>query len=210
MIATIENTVGAQTARPLAPGRETRPIRVWLADDNAGFRELLEQLLVRSREFTCEHQFHSAEALLEGLASTCPPDVILLDVEMGGMTGVDALHPIRALAPAVRVLIVTSFFDPMYEAQAMRDGASAFLIKANAPVSLVGEIHRALASPVKMLTAPVGLGLAATGESSGNRNQPALATDQKRIVSRFITWAAQLSGHLLRPTTRVSTAESHP
>ena len=134
MIATIDNIAGSRTNSvsrpPFVAARSGKPIRVWLTDDNAGFRELLEQLLVRSDGFHCELQFHSAEALLEGLANEPAPDVILLDVEMGGMSGVDALRPIRALAPDVRVLIVTSFWDPMYETQALRDGPSTYLIKA--------------------------------------------------------------------------------
>lgn len=155
MIATIENTTGSSATPDLntpasaAPARSR--IRVWLTDDNIGFRNSLAELLARSGEFDCKRQFHSAESLLEGLAADEPPDVILLDVEMGGMKGVDALRPIRALAPDVRVLIITSFFDPMYESCASRDGASAFLIKAYAPQNLVGEIHRALASPVHLV-----------------------------------------------------------
>src|SRR5688572_9754923 len=90
MTATTDNVTDSQTSA-FTPLTRTPPIRVWLTDDNAGFRELLEQLLVRSGGFNCELQFNSAESLLDGLTTEPAPDVILLDVEMGGMTGVDAL-----------------------------------------------------------------------------------------------------------------------
>lgn len=208
MIATNDNSAALKTKLPLlstsAITQARRPIRVWLTDDNAGFRQLLEELLVRSNNFNCEFQFHSAEALLDGLAHVPAPDVILLDVEMGGMTGVDALRPIRVLAPSVRVLIVTSFWDPMYEAQAMRDGASAYLIKAHAPVNLVGEIHRALAAPVKMspLT-PV-----AAPREDPEANVESSKPGKKSTFSRFGSWATNLSSTLFRPAP-VSTAGSH-
>lgn len=154
MIATTEKTTGSNTGfsspGQAVPAPERTRVRVWLTDDNVGFRNSLAHLLAHSGEFDCERQFHSAESLLESLAGETAPDVILLDVEMGGMTGVQALRPIRALAPNVRVLIVTSFFDPMYESHASRDGASAFLLKAYAPQRLVAEIHQALASPVRL------------------------------------------------------------
>ena len=211
MIATTDNVTGSKAENSSSVSftarTSTRPIRVWLTDDNAGFRELLEHLLVHSGGFSCELQFHSAESLLEGLTCEPAPDVILLDVEMGGMTGVDALRPIRELAPNVRVLIVTSFWDPMYEAQALRDGASAYLIKAHAPVNLVGEIHRALVSPIKI--SPLSA-LAARGGDIATALEPSKpAAGRKSTLSRFGSWAAQLSSNLFRPTP-VSTAGSHP
>jgi len=204
MIVTTDNIAGLKAELP-PRSRPTRPIRVWLTDDNAGFRELLEQLLVRSGGFNCELQFHSAESLLEGLVSERAPDVILLDVEMGGMTGVDALRPIRELAPNVRVLIVTSFWDPMYEAQARRDGASAYLIKAHAPVNLIVEIHRALVSPVKL--APSATVVPAQRENPAI-DQSLPPARKKSLAARFGSWAANLSTNLLR-SAPVSTAEGH-
>ena len=208
MIATTNNIAGLKAESPslslLAAPPVSQLIRVWLTDDNAGFRDLLEELLVRSGNFNCEFQFHSAEALLEGLATEPAPDVILLDVEMGGMTGVEALQPIRALAPEVRVLMVTSFWDPLYETKALRDGASAYLIKAHAPMNLVSEIHRALSSPVKLTSlVPV-----ITVEPNSPTSQP-VGTASRSFAARLRFWAAQWSATLLR-TAPVSTAESHP
>ena len=203
MTATTDNVTDSQTSA-FTPLTRTPPIRVWLTDDNAGFRELLEQLLVRSGGFNCELQFNSAESLLDGLATEPAPDVILLDVEMGGMTGVDALRPIRALAPDVRVLIVTSFWDPLYEVQAVRNGASAYLVKAHAPLSLVNEIHRALISPVSL--AP--LIPAAVDRENSATAQPLRPEPKKGLAARFGSWAANLSANLLRPGP-VSTVEGH-
>jgi DNA-binding NarL/FixJ family response regulator len=202
MTASTDNITGFQTASAFTALPGTRAIRVWLTDDNAGFRDLLEQLLVRSGGFNCELQFNSAESLLDGLTTEPAPDVILLDVEMGGMTGVDALRPIRAVAPDVRVLIVTSFWDPLYEAQAVRNGASAFLVKAHAPLSLVSEIHRALTSPVNL--AP----LAAVDQENPVTAQPLRPAPRKSVAARFGSWVAHVSANLLRPAP-VSTVEGH-
>ena len=153
MTATIEKPAGfgiefSASNRPALATLRPR-VRVWLTDDNMSFRNSLAQLLGRTGEFDCERQFHSAESLLEALAQEPAPDVILLDIEMDGMTGVDALRPIRALAPNVRVLMVTTFFDPMYDARASRNGASAYVLKAFAAQNIEKEIYRALTSPVR-------------------------------------------------------------
>lgn len=153
MIATTEQTAALDAEsnetnfNTPAPARSV--VRVWLTDDNAGIRVTLNELLDRTGEFDCERQCASAEELLRALASGEPhPDVILLDVEMGGLSGVDALRPIRALAPTVRVLIMTAFFDPIYETKALRGGASAFMVKSYAFQRIVEEIHRAVTRPV--------------------------------------------------------------
>jgi DNA-binding NarL/FixJ family response regulator len=192
MIATTEKSTGSSlrffsTHAPVAvPARS--PVRVWLTDDNAGFRNLLAQLLARSGEFDCEQQFHSAESLLAGLASEPAPDVILLDVEMGGLTGVDALRPIRTLAPNVRVLIVTTFFDPMYERRASSEGASGFLIKAHAPQILIGAIHQALALPIRLPeVAPVDFHQAAMPTA---RPESAVG---KTLIARLTSWMTNIS-----------------
>lgn len=151
MIATIEDQAGYNALIPSAPPSPPAAVRVWLTDDNARFRSSLAELLQRTGGFNCERQFDSAEALLAALATGPAPDAILLDVEMGGISGVAALRPIRRLAPDVRVLILTTFFDPVYRARAERDAASAFFIKADAPQRLGKEIHRALAAPVPEL-----------------------------------------------------------
>jgi DNA-binding NarL/FixJ family response regulator len=212
MIATTEKATGSSavsnSTQPAAPAPERPRVRVWLTDDNLGFRNSLAHLLDRSGEFDCEQQFDSAETLLQGLAAGPAPDVILLDVEMGGMTGVDALRPIRALAPNVRVLIVTSFFDPMYESRASRDGASAFLLKAYAPQNLTAEIYRALASPVHLAelrsAADGGTAKSGTKHITNGNELPTMAAG-RALITRLTLWmisvATALFGHgpLQRP-----------
>jgi DNA-binding NarL/FixJ family response regulator len=152
MTTTAETNLGLKAELPPTNPDPTAParslVRVWLTDDNARIRCALHELLARTGEFICERQFASAEALLGALATERHPDVVLLDIEMGGMSGVAALRPIRQLARSVRVLIMTAFFDPIYETQALRGGASAFMVKSYALTRMVEEIHQALERPI--------------------------------------------------------------
>jgi DNA-binding NarL/FixJ family response regulator len=163
-----------------APARSV--VRVWLTDDNAGIRCTVNELLARTGEFVCEHQFASAEALLQGLATLPHPDVILLDIEMGGMKGVDALRLIRAVAPAVRVLIMTAFFDPIYETQALRRGAAAFLVKSHAFARIAEEIHAVMGRPVPVLTPEP--------EPTVTRNHPGMSASSDAPAARLEATAA--------------------
>jgi DNA-binding NarL/FixJ family response regulator len=118
-----------------------------VVDDNAALSELLSQLLTRQPGIRCNRQFPSAEAVLATLAEERPPDIILLDVNLGGQNGLSAIRPIRKLAPSVKVLMMTMFSNGHYEAEAFRAGASGFLLKSYELAEMVKLIHEAYRNP---------------------------------------------------------------
>ncbi len=147
------------------------PVRVWVVDDKDEVRELVVEALSFEREIFCDREFSSAEALLEALGRDLPPDVVLTDVHMGGMTGVDALRFIPMLAPSVRVLVMTTFYDSIQEAAALRLGASAFFLKSCGPEEIARSIR------VSMLDSGIGERMAAI------RSETQLANDGAPVPS---------------------------
>ena len=125
-----------------------RPVRVWLVDDKEVIRSLLRGALESYGWLECEREFGSAEDVLEALGRQRSPDLILLDNHMGGMSGVEAIRPIKLLAPGVRVVMLTTFSDRIDEADARRAGASDFLLKSYEMGELVDRIHQAMRRPV--------------------------------------------------------------
>lgn len=139
------------TARSSAIGSSRRVLRVWLVDDNAALRVLFAQLLARQPGIQCRRHFASAEAVLAALAEERPPDLILMDVNLGGQSGLSAIRPIKKLVPSVKVLMLTMFSNSHYEAEAFRSGASGFLLKSyglDETAKLIHEAHRSPGSPV--------------------------------------------------------------
>jgi DNA-binding NarL/FixJ family response regulator len=106
-----------------------RVLRVWIVDDCADLRDLYAQLLSAQPRISCRRQFASVQALLAALAEERPPDTILLDVNMPGRDGLSALPDIKKLAPSVKVLMLTTFSNSYYEAEACQLGAAGFLLK---------------------------------------------------------------------------------
>ena len=137
--------------RSSANGSSRRVLRVWVVDDNAALRGLFAQLLTKQPGIQCRRQFASAEAVLAALAEERPPDMILMDVHLGGQSGLSAIRPIKKLAPSVKVLMLTMFSNSHYEAEAFRSGASGFLLKSyglDETAKLIHEAHRSPGSPV--------------------------------------------------------------
>ena len=74
-------------------------------------------------------------------------DVLLLDVSMPRMGGLQALPQLRAVAPATRVLMLSSHADPGYQQRSMQNGACGYLLKGGDPHQIVEAIRHAMTSP---------------------------------------------------------------
>jgi DNA-binding NtrC family response regulator len=118
-----------------------QPVQVWLVDDNNQLRELIARSLERDGAIRCLRQFDCPNGLLSTLASRTGPDVILLDIQMGELNGLDALPAIKSLAPETRVFMLTTFFDPSWHKQAMDSGASGYYLKGDPLEKLVASIR---------------------------------------------------------------------
>jgi DNA-binding NarL/FixJ family response regulator len=120
---------------------EAKLLNIWLVDDNDDYRQLQAQLLNFVPGVKCAHHFSSAEAVLSTLAKEPSPDAILLDVEMPGMSGIQAIKPIKKLAPSTSVLMHTTFYDARKQKQSLAEGAVNFLLKNIPPEEIVAAIR---------------------------------------------------------------------
>jgi two-component system response regulator RegA len=107
-----------------------KPIRIWMVDDSANLRTLLRSLLGSEEGFDCDREFENPPAVLKALSEETPPDVILLDIQMGPHNGLDAIRPIKSLAPQTHVLMLTTLATSEVREQAYREGASDFMLKS--------------------------------------------------------------------------------
>ncbi|MFF2525790.1 response regulator [Streptomyces liangshanensis] len=127
-----------QDHRP-APG-----IRVLLAEDQGMMRGALALLLGMEADMEVVAQVGAGDAIL-GAALASRPDVALLDIELPGLSGLDAAALLRDRVPGCRVLILTTFGRPGYLRRAMEAGAAGFLVKDGPVEELAGAIRRVLA-----------------------------------------------------------------
>jgi DNA-binding NarL/FixJ family response regulator len=138
-----EQPVRTVRASDVPVAREYRnPIKIWHVDDDRQYRELLGTLLSEQEGIECQRDFPSADAALSALASKLGPDVLLLDICMGGQSGLDAIAPIKSLARATRVLMLTTFYDSDAHSRALEEGASGFLLKHDSLDQLLEQIRK--------------------------------------------------------------------
>jgi DNA-binding NarL/FixJ family response regulator len=118
-------------------------VRVLLVDDQALFREALATLLALSPELEVVGQAgDGAEAVAQ--CARLKPDVVLMDLRMPGVDGIEATRRIAAVQPEVRVLVLTTFEEDEEVFAAIRAGAAGYLLKAS-PSGKLFEAIRAVA-----------------------------------------------------------------
>jgi DNA-binding NtrC family response regulator len=161
------------------------PARLALVDDDQQFVEYLETLL-RSRGYEVQ-SFTSGSELLQTMHSDTPPDVVLLDVSMPGMDGLETLKAVRVAHPHVQVIMLSGRNAPSTIVDAMRQGALDYVVKPDDPdglgeAALEAAIRNAvektvLSSEVARLRTQVGEnpeGTAFWGPSSAMRHVMAM------------------------------------
>jgi two-component system response regulator NreC len=121
--------------------------RVLLADDHAVLRSGLRLLLTSTNEYEVVGEASSGTETLS-LAEQLQPDLILLDLSMPALGGLDALPTLRKLVPSACILILTMHDDPQYLRQALKHGASGYVLKKAADSELLSAMRAVLRGEV--------------------------------------------------------------
>jgi DNA-binding NarL/FixJ family response regulator len=115
-------------------------ISVAIVDDQRDIREGLQNILNLAEDIQCAGAYADAESAIEGILAT-PPDVVLMDIELPEMSGIDCVKILKRKLPALNVIMLTSYTEDKYVFQSLRAGAYGYLTKNIFPSKLVGAIR---------------------------------------------------------------------
>jgi DNA-binding NarL/FixJ family response regulator len=119
------------------------PPRVLVADDHAMLREALVELLAQAGYEVAGEAADGADAV--ALARQLEPDVVLMDLRMPVLGGLDATRLIRDACPATQVVLLTAFESPALQQQAEEAGCFAYLVKGAPPGTIRLALDQAVA-----------------------------------------------------------------
>jgi len=115
-------------------------IRVALFEDNELFRDAIKSILQATSGFICCGAFKD-NTNLEQTIAMARPDVILMDIEMPGMEGIEATRILRQKFPGIRILIQTAFAEDGKIFEAMCAGASGYILKNESPLAYLDAVQ---------------------------------------------------------------------
>jgi len=116
-------------------------IRLLIADDHTIVREGLKQILADTRDIAVIGEANSGQEVIKKVGAS-DYDLVLLDISLPGMSGLDVLKQIRLLKPSLPVLILSMYPEEQYAIRSLRAGASGYLTKESAPEELISAIHK--------------------------------------------------------------------
>lgn len=121
----------------------SKTIRVSIVDDEVDLRENIAGYVDASKGFKCVSVHSNAKEALAHLPSE-KPDVVLMDINLGGMSGIECVRLLKPMMPDTQVVMLTVFEDTEKIFSALAAGASGYLLKRLSPVKLleaIREVH---------------------------------------------------------------------
>ena len=120
------------------------PINVSIVEDSDKFRETLARVLNRSEGFRCISHYPNAEEALKALPND-NPEVVLMDINLPGMNGVECVRQLKQLMPTLQVMMLTVYEDTENIFNALAAGATGYMLKRTSRDELldaIREVHR--------------------------------------------------------------------
>jgi len=182
-------------------------IRVLIADDHAVVRAGLKLLLDAAEEIEVVGEAGSGEEAVR-LARSLVPDVVLMDVVMPGMSGIEATRPALEAAPGAKVLVLSMQDDPRYVREAFEAGASGYVLKEAADSEVVQAV-RDVAAGNRYVHPTLGARMIAAEAEARRKADSDPLSDREREVLRLLAL-----GHTNQEIAKmlyisVRTAETH-
>ena len=139
-ISTLAVVESAASGLPPVALPESLMIKVSIVEDDAKLRETLVRYFAGQSGFRCLKAYPNAEAALADIPLH-PPDVVLMDINLPGMSGIDCVPRLRRAAPQLKIIMLTLFEEGEQVFQALSAGAFGYLVKSNRPAKILEAIR---------------------------------------------------------------------
>jgi two-component system invasion response regulator UvrY len=127
--------------KSLIKHRRSSMIKIFIADDHAIVREGLKQIVAETTDMVVTDEADTGHKVLEKVCEN-DYDVLVLDITMPGLNGLDALKQLRSQRPDLPVLVLSIHPEEQYAVRVLRAGASGYLTKESAPDELISAIRK--------------------------------------------------------------------
>ncbi|MGH7975147.1 MAG: response regulator [Limisphaerales bacterium] len=156
-------------------------ISVSIVDDEKKLCQSIAAFLNGSPGFRCVSIYGSAEAALKCLP-TDQPDVVLMDINMAGMNGIECVRQLKALVPQLQIMMLTVYEDTEQIFKALAAGATGYLLKRHEPEELLQAIRDVHAGGSPMSNSIARKVVASFQEANQSDKKPGLLSAREQAV----------------------------
>ncbi len=183
-------------------------ITYWIVDDHEGFRENLIMVLGK-RGFRCLNSLPNAAGLFSSLMGKGAPSIVLCDIRMPGIDGIEVVKELKCVAPNLPVLLLTSFDNEPYLLDAMRAGAAGFLLKTSTVEEIDSAIRAALAGGLPIDPDMSGLLVKRTNLGASSSEEEGLLSPQEQKILQSLAEGNPAKATAAKLQISINTVDSH-
>jgi two-component system response regulator NreC len=185
-------------------------LRVFLADDHEMIREGLKMLVNSQPDMECVGEAADGRTAVERVCQLLP-NMVVMDVSMPELNGLQATKKIKAVCPDVRVLTLTRHADDGYLQQLLKAGASGYVLKQSASSELVHAIRAVAAGNIYLdpAIAQKVIGAYVGKAAPSGAALPGALSDREQAALRMIAWGYSNKEIAARLELSVKTVEAH-
>lgn len=162
------------------------PVSIVIYEDNATLRESLSNLLALTGEYTVLASYPDCSKVTEDIKAM-QPDVILMDIDMPGINGIEAVKKIRVINATVQIIMLTVFDDNTHVFDAMYAGANGYLLKKYVSDKLIHSIREVLEGGAPMSPSIARMIISSMQESIKTPANDYLLTNREKEILQLLS-----------------------
>jgi DNA-binding NarL/FixJ family response regulator len=171
---------------------EREDMEIWVVEDDLRFRSGLQELISTTQGMRCECVFQRCEEALVALKDKGPPEIMLVDIGLPGMSGIEGIRQMKLLSPATEFVVLTVHEERQNVFDAICAGATGYLVKSLPPETIIEKIRESAhgGAPMDPLIARRVLELLSGG--TGRREAYGLTDREQEVLNLMVQGMTRL------------------
>ena len=166
--------------------QKNRTYNVWIVEDDLMFKESLEDLMNIYNEFNLVYSVNSVEKAIQGFGVKDKPDVILEDIGLPGLSGIEAISIYKKLYPEVLIIILTIFDDDERVFDAIKASADGYLLKRTPGTEIVNGMKQVLKGGASISPPIAKKMMRMLANPSKENKKESILTDRETIILKYL------------------------
>jgi DNA-binding NarL/FixJ family response regulator len=161
-------------------------IDVWVVEDNEEYRRVLAEVIDNAGDMICSQAFANCEDAVAALEAEAPPQVLLMDIGLPGMSGIEGVPLVKAISPATAIIMLTVYEDDDKVFQSICAGALGYVLKKATAERIIESIREANEGGAPMSAAIARRVLEMFAKTAAPPGQYGLTVREKDILQHVV------------------------